>query len=263
MPEARVNGIRVHYEEEGEGAPILCIHGTGSSAVAWRGALSALAERGRVIAYDRRGGGRTERPGGYERTSVSEHASDAAALLAHLSKDPAILIGRSYGGSVAVAVALRHPDRVRSLVLLEPGDIQGVSPPMDDWTAALYEDIRRAADERGVDGAAPSLIDGALGEGAWESLPPDLRRIFISNAPAILAEANGEQLRLRPADLSRIAHPTLVVAAEDSPPAFRDLCEVLTDMIPDAQSAIAPGGHLIDPAGPRILEFIDRLPEPS
>jgi esterase len=81
MPEQVVNGVRLHYEERGEGAPILCIHGAGSSALVWADAAEKLAGIGRVIAYDRRGCARSERPEPYERTSVAEQADDAVALL--------------------------------------------------------------------------------------------------------------------------------------------------------------------------------------
>ena len=90
-----------HYEEHGSGAPILCIHGTGSSALVLERRDRALARLGRVIAYDRRGCRRSERPEPYERTSVAEHADDAAALLDALDAAPAVVIGRSYGGTVA------------------------------------------------------------------------------------------------------------------------------------------------------------------
>ncbi|HSI29931.1 MAG TPA: alpha/beta fold hydrolase, partial [Miltoncostaeaceae bacterium] len=62
-----VNGVRLHYEERGRGTPVLCVHGAGSSALAWAGAVDRLAQLGRVIAYDRRGCGRSERPEPYDR----------------------------------------------------------------------------------------------------------------------------------------------------------------------------------------------------
>jgi pimeloyl-ACP methyl ester carboxylesterase len=118
LPEAHVNGIRLYYEAHGEGAPIACIHGGGSSALMWAEAVEELARFGRVIAYDRRGCARSERPEPYERTSVAEQADDAAGLLDALAAAPAVVIGRSYGGAVAIDLALRYPDRVRALVLL-------------------------------------------------------------------------------------------------------------------------------------------------
>ena len=94
----------------------------------WADAFDELARLGRVIAYDRRGCTRSERPEPYERTSVAEQAADAAALLDVLAAAPAVVIARSYGGAVAIDLALRYPDRIRALVLLE-GDALGLSPP--------------------------------------------------------------------------------------------------------------------------------------
>src|SRR5687768_17879869 len=127
MP-ATVNGVRLYYEEHGSGATILCIHGGGSSAVMWADAIEELARLGRVIAYDRRGCARSERPEPYERTSVAEHADDAAALLDALTAAPAVVVGRSYGGTVATDLALRYPDRVRALVLLEADAPRELAP---------------------------------------------------------------------------------------------------------------------------------------
>ena len=119
MGEVHVNGVRLYYEEHGQGEPILCIHGTSSSALVWRpAAIAELSRLGRLIVYDRRGCTRSERPDPYE-TSVVQHAEDASGLLQVLEAVPAVVIGRSYGGETAVELALRHPAQVRALVLLE------------------------------------------------------------------------------------------------------------------------------------------------
>ena len=108
MPQIEANGVRLYYEEQGRGAPILGIHGTGSSAMLWSEAVPVLATLGRVIVYDRRGCTRSERPRPFS-AGVGTHVDDAAALLGALSAGPAIVIGRSYGGAVAIQLALRHP----------------------------------------------------------------------------------------------------------------------------------------------------------
>lgn len=121
MPEVRANGIRLFYEEHGAGTPILGIHGSGSSAIImWAGGVEQLARLGRLILYDRRGCGRSERPEPL-RITREDDADDAVALLVALDAAPAVVIGRSYGGDVALELARRHPGRVRALVLLEPG----------------------------------------------------------------------------------------------------------------------------------------------
>jgi len=168
VPEAPVNGIRLYYEEHGEGAPIACIHGTGSSALVWGDAVEKLARLGRVITYDRRGHTRSERPEPYERTTVTEHADDAAALLDALAAVPAVVIGRSYGGTVATDLALRYPDRVRALVLLE-ADAPGLAPAADGWVSGLNDRLREVAGQAGVDAVGEALINEVAGESAWRS----------------------------------------------------------------------------------------------
>jgi pimeloyl-ACP methyl ester carboxylesterase len=79
VPEIRVNGISLYYEEQGVGQAIVGVHGGGSSAALWEPAVPELAARGRTILYDRRGSFRSERPEPYT-TNVREQADDAAAL---------------------------------------------------------------------------------------------------------------------------------------------------------------------------------------
>ncbi len=137
----------IHHEEHGHGDPILCIHGTGSSALVWSDAVRELARIGRVIAYDRRGCTRSERPEPYERTNVAEHAEDAAALLRELDAAPAIVIGRSYGGTVALELACRYPDLVRALVVLEGDATRELAPATARWLDAVAERLRAVPDE--------------------------------------------------------------------------------------------------------------------
>ncbi len=261
MPEAHVNGIRLYYEEHGEGAPILCIHGGGSSALMWADAVEELARLGRVIAYDRRGCTRSERPEPYERTSVAEQADDAAALLDALAAAPAVVIGRSYGGAVAIDLALRYPERVRALVLLE-GDALGLSPAGLQWTRAIRDRLREVAARDGVDAVYEALIDEVVGEGAWDSFPDEVRRILTKNGPALLAELGYvDEVMPDAAAFATIDKPTLLVAASESPPEQREMTEAMADALPGARTSLVAGGHLIDPAASEVLAFIEEVLE--
>jgi esterase len=151
VPEAHVNGVRLCYDERGSGAPILCIHGAGTSAQLWADAVEKLAQLGRAIAYDRRGYGRSERPEPCHRVNVAEHTDDAAALLDALEATPAVVVARSYGGEVASAVALRYPDRVRALVLLEAAAVE-LLPPSANWTRGFRDCLRDVAAQFGEGG---------------------------------------------------------------------------------------------------------------
>jgi esterase len=261
VPEAQVNGIRLYYEEHGEGAPILCIHGGGSSALMWADAVDKLARVGRVIAYDRRGCTRSERPEPYERTTVGEQADDAAALLDARAATPAVVIGRSYGGAVAIDLALRYPDRVRALVLLE-GDALGLSPAGLEWTKGIRDRLRDVAARDGVDAVYEALIDEVVGEGAWDSFPDEVRQILAQNGPALLAELHYvDEVMPDTAAFATIDKPVLLLAATESPREQREMTEAMTGALPHTHAALVGGGHLVDPGAPEVLAFLEELLE--
>ena len=138
-----------------------------------------LATHGRTIIYDRRGFSRSERPDPYA-TNVPEQADDAAALIDALEASPAIVIGRSYGGSVAIDLALRHPDRVRALVLLE-GDAPSLSAEATAWLDALAENVFAAASAEPAS-VGQTVIVAVAGEEAWQDLPEEARAILRPTA---------------------------------------------------------------------------------
>lgn len=261
MPEAQLNGIRLYFEEHGAGKPILCIHGGGSSALMWGEAIERLSRAGRVIAYDRRGCARSECPEPYDRTSVGVQADDAAALLERLAPDtPALVIGRSYGGAVAVELALRHPDRVRALALLE-GDALGLSPAGLEWTRTIRDRLREVAAREGVEAVYGALVGMVVGPDAWDSFPDEARRVLTHNGPALLAELGYVDEALPDAAaFATIEAPVLLVAAAESPPEQREMTDAMAAVLPNARTALVGGGHLIDPAAPEVLEFVEEAP---
>jgi esterase len=252
----RVNGVALYYEEHGAGQPIVCIHGTGSSAVMWADAVPELATHGRTIVYDRRGSFRSERPRPYL-TNVHQHTDDAAALIDALDAAPAIVIGRSYGGEIAIDLALRYPDCVRALALLEGGGLS-LSEAAMRWAAAAEERVFAAA-EVDMSTVAETHLRGVLGDAGWEGLPEPAKQMFTANGPAIVAELRGGPRNVSPEELRTIAHPTLLVAAKDSLPAFAEATKLLAAALSSARVEWIEGGHLIDPAHPAVLAFIDEV----
>jgi pimeloyl-ACP methyl ester carboxylesterase len=256
VPEIRVNGVSLYYEEHGSGDPIVCIHGTGSSAAPWRESVAELAKHGRAIAYDRRGCFRSERPEPYV-TNVGQHADDAATLIDALDAAPAILIGRSYGGATALDLTLRHPDRVRALALLEPA-LLSMTDEASRWAAGIAERVFAAA-ERDTTAVGETFLRAVAGDEAWDALPEQAKRMYAGNGPAIVAEFRGGYLDVDPAQLGAITHPTLVVAGKDSPPAFAGVVRLVAEAMPSARVEWVEGGHLIDPAHPAVLRFVDEV----
>ena len=256
MAEVQLNGIRLHYEEYGAGQPILCIHGGGSSALIWTEAFGQLAELGRVVAYDRRGCTRSERPQPYDSTTVAEQAADAAALLDHLGAEPAVVIGRSYGGAVAIELALRNAGAVRALALLE-GDALGLSPAGLEWTTELRDGLRDVAASDGAEAVPEALFERVMGAGVWDSLPEGAQEILSQNGEALLAELEYvDQPNPDAESFARIDQPVLLVAATDSPHEQRAMTEAMAAALPDARVETVEGGHLVNPASTQVLAFV-------
>jgi esterase len=256
VAEASINGVSLYYEEHGTGHPMLCIHGTGSSALIWGDAVAELARRGRVFVYDRRGCTRSERPDPYDITTVGQHADDAAGLLEALDAIPAVVIGRSYGGEVAVDLVQRYPDLVRALVLLEPA-VFALSAETLAWGKMLASQVQAAAAAGGPAAASDRLYRIVLGDAAWQGLPEAVRQMVVDNGPAVLAELTGGWSRPDPAVLARVRQPVLIVSAASSPAAFRSANDVLSGMIPGARHELIGGGHLLSPAAPVVLDFLE------
>ena len=119
MPTFRSGDAELYYEAEGEGPPVLLLHGLGSSTRDWEYQIPELAQSHRVIVLDVRGHGRSSKPPGPY--SVAQFASDATALLCRLNAAPAHVVGLSMGGMIAFQMAVDSPEVVRSLVIANSG----------------------------------------------------------------------------------------------------------------------------------------------
>ena len=264
MPRVTANGVDLYFEAHGDGEAILGIHGTPSSALLWVDAAGELASRGRCIIYDRRGFGRSDRVDSDGSLRLIDHVDDAAALLDVLSATPAVVIGRSTGGLIALDLARRFPDLVRALVLLEAA-VFTVDPEATAWADGLRRKVLQGASEDPAS-AAEVVVREALGDDAWNSFPAELQDLFADASPAVLAEIRGrgldlseDPLVLSDADLAGIGQPTLLVSAEDSPDILGRVNDRLADALPHTEKVLVTGGHLIDPAHQAVLEFVDRI----
>jgi pimeloyl-ACP methyl ester carboxylesterase len=252
----RANGVSLYCEERGTGPAVVGIHGSLSSAAFWSEAAGRLATRGRAIVYDRRGCSRSERPQPYA-TDVHQQADDAAALIEALDAAPAIVIGRSYGGAVALDLALRYPDRVRALVQLE-GDGGRLGPRWRRELAALEADVASAA-ERGPDAVAETVLRGVGGDDVWDGLPDEVKEMLGANAPALVAELRGGFPERTEEELALLHQPTLLVGGRESLLDYREAIELTAAALPDVRVEWVDGGHLVDPAHPVVLAFVDEV----
>ncbi|MDX5567782.1 alpha/beta hydrolase [Streptomyces sp. ID05-04B] len=161
-------------------APLLLVHGWGGDGREWSAHAEALADRFRVIIPDLRGHGRSEVPD--EGNTPAEMADDLAALLGHLGAGPAITVGHSMGGQVVNLLALRHPERVRSVVALDPAH--------GAHGAEVEQIPARLAEYRGRGAcAAAGFIEGAFSAGAPAGLRTAHVRAMLGTPDHVVAQS--------------------------------------------------------------------------
>jgi len=267
MPEAGVNGVRLYYEILGDGEPLVLVHGSWSDATGWQAVVPGLAESFRVLVYDRRGHSRSERPD--TQGSVGEDGDDLAALLAALELAPAHVVTSSYGGNVALRLAIRRPELFRSLCCHEPplwGLLEGDAErwAMLQQGARSAEAVGRRIADGDHEGAARQFVEEiAFGPGAWENeLPPKVRAIMVQNAPTFLDELQDpDQLRIDEAALARLEVPVRLTEGSESPPVFPRVNERLAELIPAvSRETIEGAAHVPQLQAPeRYVEVTTRV----
>lgn len=204
----------------GEGTPVLFIHGTAASA--WGTLAHRVAGFARAITYDRRGFGRSHgRPG----SPLSAHAADAIELLKAHAAAPAVLVGWSIGGVIALEVALREPALVRGLVLLEPPLHAKKHPSLNLLNGVVGSILCGALFglERGGQRFSRWVFAEPGGGNSLDGVPPDVRGAIEANAAAICAElrgGTGEHLSARALQALRV--PTLVFSGSRSQAFLRE-----------------------------------------
>jgi pimeloyl-ACP methyl ester carboxylesterase len=161
MPFTDDRGVRLHWEEQGSGTPVLLVMGATYSSEMWWHAIPALAERHRVIRFDNRGTGQSQST---KVASIPDMAADAIAVLDAAGVDQAHVWGVSLGGVVVQELAITYPDRVRSLVVGCSGILSSDkprSPKLLNLLAYVPLNLRMRLLRRGSNGTAcpPELAE--------------------------------------------------------------------------------------------------------
>ena len=262
MPFQTINGIRIYYEEHGEGFPVLLIQGLGYPSGMWFLQIPDFSRNFRTIVFDNRGVGRTDKPDA--EYSVTLMASDAAGLLKSLGVSKAHVVGVSLGGYIAQELALNQPDLVDHLVLMATSC---GGPKYAEATKSFWQEVAGLAGlppeeiiRRGMALATtgnfyqtnPVLIDRSVAV-RMEKLQP--LHAFIRQSHAAMSFDSSDRA-------SHIGQPTLILAGAEDRVMPLALTEDLTRRIPQARLKVFPGSaHLLfleeAPALNRlIIEFL-------
>lgn len=235
---------QLHTVKQGQGPLVVLSHALGCDLTMWDGVAAALQERYTVLRYDQRGHGQT--PATEGAYSMDDLADDAAELIRAQGAGPVHFVGLSMGGMTAQALAARHPELVRSIVIAN--------------SAASYDAAARAMWQARIDtvrvNGVPPIADGALQR--W--FTPEFRADQVNGGAERVAKLRAV-LEATPAlpyaaacaavagialdeGNARIACPTLVIAGsrdEATPPA---MSQAIADRIPGAQLASLDAAHL-------------------
>jgi pimeloyl-ACP methyl ester carboxylesterase len=241
VPKARVNGNSVYYEVYGSGEPLLLIMGLGASILAWHSQIPTLSQHFRVIAFDNRGCGRSDRP---EECSMPLCAQDAAGLLRALDITSAHVFGVSMGGMIAQQLALDHPRAVRSLILGATSACLAAWPLEQAVTDAMVRSAEaepRQAFEILLWTGYSDRYAAEHKEELWLQFQVELPLmppvdIWQKQLTAVLQFDVRERLKA-------ITAPTLVIAGADDHVIPRASCEYLAEQIQGAELLVLPGAR--------------------
>jgi len=220
---AEVNGLKMYYEIHGSGRPLVLLHGAFGFAEGWGVFLPTLTKTHQVIAIELQGHGHTndiDRPLTFE-----QMADDAAALLKQLKIKDADFFGYSLGGTVALGVAIRHPELVRKLAFY--GSCAGTMK--DTYNPETYKQFQSL----GPDFAPPVLKE------PYDRMAPDPKRwpVLVTKIKELEKIFKGYSV----ADLKAIKAQTLIMMGDRDAVRPEHAVEMYR-LIPNAQLAIFPGG---------------------
>ena len=279
--QAVVNGVRLHYVEQGDGPLVVLLHGFPEFWYSWRHQIPALADAGfRVIALDQRGYNTSEKPPGVRSYRIEALVDDVAALILQAGESRAVVVGHDWGGGVAWMVPMLRPEVVDKLIVLNAPhpralqrEMRTVEQLRKSWYILFFQ--------------LPILPEVAFRLGKYRLLERQMTREpkrpgafsdediaaykeAIAQPGALTAAINYYRAAVRrnPAEVLRmlrqIDSPTLLIWGEDDPYLGIKLTEGLVEWVPDIRvERIANASHWVQvDAAERVNQLmIDFLSE--
>ncbi len=270
MPTVSVLGTELEYVEQGSGEALVFVHGSVNDLRSWGQQFEPFGQRYRVFAYTRRHHHGSEDPAMRRQLSVSDAAKDLVDLIEALGIAPAHLIGSSFGAFTALLAARDRPELARSLVLGEPPVLHllqsdsATQPISDAFLDRAYNPAHELAKAGDAEGALRAFLDGVIGEGALDIMPPPARQMMVENAYTIRIEQQVDE-PFGPADAEKLTMPILLVTGQYTPAMFPVITDKLQALVPRADRVeiadASHGMHGQNPAGynSAVLDWLARV----
>jgi pimeloyl-ACP methyl ester carboxylesterase len=235
MPTLVTDDRALSYEDYGSGPVVLLIHGSPGNGKAWARVGEHLAGRYRVIAPDLPGYGETT-PQPPEHDPDVGYASELVEALVRHVGPPAVLAGHSYGGVVALAVALRGNVPVRALALFEPVAVKVLSMAHESEayaaTKAVFDDYISSV-ERGDGEAVRKMVDFWFGEGAFARMPEPLAAFLVKETASNVKDVRAAfRESYSSAALGKLRMPVATVVGNRSPDIMHRIARALAERLP-------------------------------
>ena len=249
-------GVRLHYETVGQGPPMVLVHGSAVDGHTWDGVVPELSQNHTVITYDRRGYGESVH------APVRDHrlhANDLIVILEKVAKQPARVVGWSSGGNVALAVAVKRPDLMNSLVIVE-APFHGQRHMNGEVLRTLLRLKFQQLRGKHVQALEEFLRFGSAlrsGGNRYDSLPESARREFLRYPRQVLAEWDLHPFGVMHEHISNrsvaaIPVPITWLLGDESSPWIGQLHNRVKRHRPDIKTITIPGAsHLIHVDAPK------------
>jgi 3-oxoadipate enol-lactonase len=256
-----VNGITLNYELGGSGRLIAFAHSLGMSGAIFDRIRPKLEPHGRVLTWDARGHGNSQRPApGW---SIEDLAADLRALIEHLGEDQAVIAGLSMGGNTAVAYASAYPGKVDGLILADTTAWYG------EGAAAAWEQRAQKAETVGLAPVIPFNLPRWFSDGYPDAHPQESQRISDILTTGDAASYSAACRALGSFDgrdgLKRIICPTLVMVGAEDPATPPAMAEYLHQNIRNSELHVLDGLRHMTPVeapeqvGDLIGGFLEKL----
>ena len=247
-----VRGVELHYIEQGRGEPLILLHGGQGDYRFWGPQMEALSPRYRVISYSRRYHYPNNNPLTSNYRSAFTEADDLAAFIRQLKLGRAHLVGTSMGAFTALALAVNHPEMVRSLVLAETPVHRWAADDPDgaalqrEFVATIWGPAAAAFKAGDDEGAMRIFVDGFAGRPTFDKLPPERRAAAVQNSRFFKAATSAADPfpNLSKDKVRRLSVPILIVTGENTLRILKLINEELARLLPKAERVTIPNaGH--------------------
>ncbi len=261
MPTVTLNGAEDFYRDEGSGTDAVLGHSSSATSGQWRRFMERMGDRFRLLAPDLHGYGRTDAFAADG--SLFEAEVSVFEALMDMCDGPVHLVGQSYGGAIAAHAALRRPEQVPSLTVIEPTLFhllaEGGEAEADKEIRGVAERVNRHVDRGEAEEAARGFIGYWVGPGAFDAMEPGVRAAVAASMPKLYREWTDcfEEGQPMVADFATLAMPTLLVRGTVTTLAARRVVDILRRLLPGPDLAEIEGaGHISPLTHPDLVDSV-------